>query len=219
MTVDDYIQLITSQYRDKPKFVAVVEAVCQPMVDLSNLEAAYPQDYDLDTAVGVQLDAVGRWVGVSRYLKVPLADVYFSFDDVDLGFDSGVWQGPFDPSTGLTILPDDAYRILIRARIANNHWDGTIPGAYAVWDVLFLPLGVNLFIVDHGDMTMELGVLGGPFDAVTYALITGGYLDLRPSGVLINNYIIDTGPLFGFNKSNDAISGFDIGNWGALVPP
>ncbi|MGC7970039.1 DUF2612 domain-containing protein, partial [Salmonella enterica] len=71
-----------------------------------------PFDFDLDQAIGVQLDAVGEWVGISRNITVPLAGVYFSFDIAGLGFDQGVWKGPFDPDTGLTTLDDDTYRLL-----------------------------------------------------------------------------------------------------------
>lgn len=220
--VTDYTDLITSEHRNRALYPQTIEALVQPSVDLQTMLQQVPALYDLDTAVGVQLDAVGEWVGQSRRLQVPLTGVYFSFDIAGLGFDEGTWQGPFDPSTGLELLPDDSYRTLLRAKIAANVWDGTIPGAYAVWDVLFTPIGVNMFIVDNGDMTMYTGFAGGPFDAVTYELMIGGYLELRPMGVLMLGYIftsVPDAPMFGFDLDNEMIAGFDVGAFATIVIP
>lgn len=133
----DYTGLITSEHASAPNFVAMVGSIAQAFVDVQNQLAAIPSAYDLDVAVGVQLDAVGLWVGVTRNVNTPLTGVYFSLDVAGLGFDQGVWQGPFDPSTGITSLDDDTYRLLIRARIAANHWDGTLEGSAAILALIF----------------------------------------------------------------------------------
>jgi hypothetical protein len=90
--------------------------------------------FDLDQAAGDQLDIIGLWVGVGRRVKTPPIGVYFSLDIVSVGFDQGVWQGPFDPSMGITLLDDDTYRLLIRAKIGANHWDGTLASTKASRD-------------------------------------------------------------------------------------
>ena len=64
--VSNYTALITSEHADKPKFMAMVEAVAQCFVDQQNLLLSVPTAFDLDDAVGVQLDAVGLWVGIGR---------------------------------------------------------------------------------------------------------------------------------------------------------
>src|ERR1039458_1627914 len=132
-----YLRLVTSEHIDKPNFIATLTAVLQPLADVQVRLAGMPGIFDLDVAVGDQEDKTGQWVGISRELQEPLTGVYFSLDTVGLGFDQGTWKGPFDPSTYLTALPDDAYRLLLRAKILNNKWDGTIPGAYAAWAELF----------------------------------------------------------------------------------
>jgi hypothetical protein len=213
--LSDYTSLITSEHQ-QPKFLAMVSLLAQWAVDRRNLLASIPGLYDIDVAVGQQLDRVGEWVGISRNLPLPLTNVYFSFDADGLGFDGGTWKGPFDPTTGLVALPDDQYRILLYAKIAANNWDGTVPGAYTAWNTIFAPLGYSILISDNQDMTMDIVLVGPQPDAVTLALFTGGFLNLRPAGVGINNYYLPSvpdSPVFGFDVETSAISGFDVGGW------
>lgn len=220
--LQDYLNLVTSAYQDKPDFIAALTAVLQPLVDQQALLATIPGLYDLDVAVGEQLDVVGVWVGRSRALREPLQNVYFSFDDALLGFDAGVWQGPYDPVSGLVNLPDDPYRNLLKAVIAANHWDGTIPSAYANWQQVFAGTGYVILIVDNEDMSMDIGVVGAVLDPITLALLRAGFLDLRPDGVLINFYFVPSvvgAPIFGFDISTPMIAGFDTGAWATLYAP
>lgn len=211
----DYTSLITSEHVSKPRFSAMVAAVAQCFADQINVMQSIPAAFDLDTAVGVQLDAIGLWAGLTRQVKTPL-NVYFSLDAANLGFDQGNWQGPFDPATGLTSLDDATFRTLIRAKIAANSWDGTVPGAAAAYANLFTGSGSNIFIQDNQDMTMTVGVSGAIPSALLRALISGGYLHLKPEGVRVNYYFVasvNNTPLFGFDVNNQWIGGLDIGSW------
>ncbi|MGX6999922.1 DUF2612 domain-containing protein [Caballeronia sp. KNU42] len=212
-----YTSLITSQHNVQPNFMATVAALVQPAADLQAVLNSIPALYDLDVAVGVQLDTVGQWVGQTRNLKEPITGVYFSFDTTGLGFDQGTWLGPFDPTSGLVALPDDSYRILLYATIAANSWDGTVPSAYAIWGTLFASLGYEILIQDNQDMTMGIILIGPTPNAVTLALFSGGYLNLRPAGVLIEFYgvqSVQNAPVFGFDAS---LSAFLITSGGQQV--
>jgi len=66
-----YTDLIVSQHR-QPNFVATVEAVTGSLAGLLDLLEEMRRAFDLDTAVGVQLDQVGEWIGRSRRIKTPL---------------------------------------------------------------------------------------------------------------------------------------------------
>ena len=218
MTVQlsQYTSLITSEHQSAPRFMAMVSLLAQWAVDRQNMLASIPGLYDIDDAVGSQLDAVGLWVGASRNLSVPLTDVYFSFDETGLGFDEGTWLGPFDPTTGLTALPDAQYRILLYATIAANNWDGKIPCAYSECNTIFEPLGYSILIQDNQNMTMDIVLVGHTPDAVTLALFLGGYLNLIPAGVGIGYHFVPSlpgVPVFGFDAENSSISGFDVGAW------
>lgn len=211
--VAPYTALVTSEHADKPKFMATIAACLQPLADGIAILNAMPTDFDLDHAVGVQLDIVGQWVGITRNVSTPLTGVYFSFNTAGLGFNEGVLKGPGDPSTGLIALPDDIYVMLLKARIIANQWDGTVPGAYAAWDQLLAPYGYQILIQDNGDMTMTLALANTTINPTFRELFVGSYLDLRPAGVSIKEYLVPSAPapFFGFNVENAAIAGFNTG--------
>ncbi|WP_429496624.1 DUF2612 domain-containing protein [Robbsia andropogonis] len=214
--ISKYTGLITSEHADKPKFMATIAALSQGVVDQMNAIADFPADFDLDDAVGVQLDAVGAWVGISRRVSVPLTGVYFSFDIIGVGWDSGVWQGPFDPDSGISDLDDETYRLLIRGKIAANQWDGTLPGLKSILESAF-GADTKIVVVDNQDMSMDIGVAGNIPSLLFLALLFNGYLHIKPAAVRINSYQVVTvggAALFGFDAETDYISGFDVGAWG-----
>ncbi|MDN7476125.1 DUF2612 domain-containing protein [Burkholderia multivorans] len=218
-SLSDYTALITSEHRDKSRFMAVVGALVQPLVDQMNVLQSMPGKFDLDNAVGVQLDDVGLWVGVSRKIRTPLTGIYFSFDIDGLGFDQGTWKGPFDPDTGLTVLDDDTYRLVIRAKIGANRWDGTLESSAAILNSIF-GADTHVFIEDHQDMSMTIGIAGKVPSAVFLALLAGGYIPLKPEGVRVAYTIVtsvDGAPLFGFDMNSDLVAGFDTGVWGTAL--
>lgn len=217
--VSDYTSLITSEHADKPNFMAMVSAVAGCFVDLQNLLLSVPGGFDLENAVGAQLDDVGLWVGVSRNIQTPLGGVYFSLDVNGLGFDQGVWQGPFDPSQGVTSLDDGTYRLLLKTRIGANHWDGTVETAISILNSIFNS-DTQVFLQDNADMSITIGVVGKAPNAVFNALLTSGYIPLKPSTVRIN-YVFTSAPgapIFGFDVENQYISGLDVGAWSISTP-
>lgn len=213
-----WLDLITSEHNQKPLFMETVRALLQPLADIKYTMELMPEVFDLDTAVGAQLDAVGEWIGVGRNLAVPISDIYFSFDVSGLGFDEGTWKGPFDPANGLVTLPDDAYRTLLKARAVNNRWGGTIEQAYAVWAIVFEGTGTGILIQDLQHMHMLVAITGPVPDALTLALIKGGYINLKPAGVKVDDYLVPAepgAPYFAFDVDNATMAGFDEGYWGA----
>lgn len=188
--ISKYLGRITAQHRDKPLFIAAVTAIVQPLADLGDTIRSLPAKFDLDTAEGEQLDYVGQWIGLTRYVNIPTTGVYFTFDTPGQGWDAGIWFGPGASGSDTTRLGDQQYRLLLQARALNNAWDGSIPQAYELYDTLFAAFGRGLLIHDHGDLTMALELTGDPVDPITAALFEGGYLDVRPAGVEITSYIL-----------------------------
>lgn len=212
-SIDDYTKLITSEHSTKPKFMAMVAAGLQPIVDLQNLMATFNQAFDVEVAVGTQLDVVGQWVGRSRALTVPIDNPYFSLDVDGLGCDEAVWLRPFDPSTHLVQLPDDAYRVLLLAVIGANQWDGTIEGAYGIFSIVFEGFDFQLLINETGTMAISITISGPVINVVIKSLITDGTLITKPAGVHIDGYNTATLPLFAFDANTNVYAGFDLGNW------
>lgn len=187
-----FLDLVIPEHANKPKFMAVVELVAQAFADIQAVADAMPGLFDLDVAVGDQLDKVGQWIGRTRSILIPISDTYFQFDTVGAGWDEGVWFGTGSPTANILELDDQHYRTLLLAVAIANQWDGTIPAAYAAWDRLFGPYGYTVGITDNQDMTMGMILIGPTPDTVTKALFEGGYLSLKPSGVEITSYTYRT---------------------------
>jgi hypothetical protein len=192
-TLNTYLALITSEHNNQPNFMATVAAEVQPFVDLqatlyAMLGLFTPSN---NAAVGDQLDKIGQWVGASRYLAEAL------------------------PPTGITTLGDSDYRTLLQAIIAQNSWDGTVPGMYTIWSSVF-GNSFQVLVQDNQDMTMFVVLLGSTFSVVELALLTNGYFDLRPAGVLMRGYFqpsVPTAPVFGLGIENSSIAGLGVGCW------
>lgn len=214
-TASDYRALVPSQNADKEKFLAVLDALTEASVQLQTMAAQWPQMYDLDTALGVQLDIIGEWVGISRLLPVPVSGVYFEWDGLAaVGWEVGVWQGPFDPSSGLVALNDEDYRRLIRTKILINQWDGSQEQMLAIWNQ-FLPNNRPGIVVDNQDMTISLGFEGGPITGLQLAVLQLGLPLIKPSGVRILEVFsaTDDEPLFFW----DSEPGWDTAYWSILI--
>jgi hypothetical protein len=190
------------------------------LIALQNLYSSIPAEYDLDNAVGSQLDVIGQWVGISRILDSPIKNVYFSFDIPNLGFDNGLWMGPYDPSTGLVNLPDDYYRLVIKAKILNNHWDGTKGQAYNIIQTIFEPYGFLFYIKDNADLTIDFGLLTlNSENSLIVGLLRQGKFNIKPAGIRVGYYesLSEPGRMFSFDLSNDYFGGFDESNWAVLT--
>jgi len=224
MLLQDYLALITSEHRNKPKFMATVEAVLRPVCGVEDLLHELRLAFDLDTAIGQQLDAVGVRVGRSRYVRMPIS-TYFSWDTQGLGWAEGYWKGKYDPASGMTSLPDDLYRQLLYGKVAANAWDGTIPGAYAVWEVAFAGRGGILIIQENQDMSMIVGIAGIVPDEGFVQLLLQGYIPLKPEGVRIAWFALlpggtpEPGPLLAWNCTSDALGGWNSGSWPRKLEP
>lgn len=64
-----YLGLVTSEHRSRPRFMATVAAVTDPLCGLQELLETMRAAFDVDSAVGGQLDRTGEWIGRSRHLR------------------------------------------------------------------------------------------------------------------------------------------------------
>lgn len=180
-----YQDLLTSEYKSTVQFNAWMAAVLSIATDISNCLNSITEAFDLDFAVGAQLDILGQIVGVSRTVN-------------------------FQPSDGVSpVLDDTTYRILLKATIAQNQWDGTIGSLYPIWAQLF-PSG-QITIIDNQNMSATI-LLTGVFSSIIEDLITNGMIVPRPQAV---NYNFSFGerPFLGFDTNDAQISGFDLGHF------
>lgn len=179
----DYLALITSQYRDKTNFIAWLTANLDIVDDISVTISDFDGNYDIDNAVGYQLDVIGMMVGVNRLLTI-------------------------QPSDGSSPLVNDTtYRFLIRAKIAQNKWNGTIPELYNIWNASF-PLN-QIKIEDNQDMTFSILFVSQSYTALERQLIAAGYIMPKPEGVGVTYNFNGTFSFStGSTSETDAAAGF-----------
>lgn len=216
-----YLNLLPAQHRQRPRYTAFMRALLNPLRELDETLETLRRSFDLDAAQGLSLDAVGERVGISRRLALPVENVWFSLDTEGLGLDEGWWQDRWNPEAGMTTLPDDMYRLLIRAKIAANAWDGTVEDAYAVWKIVFEGTGILLLIEEDQRMAMVIGLAGIHANRLLLQSLAQGCLGLKPEGVRLSYYIVssDEGPIFALDAASDTLAGLDEGRWAENVFP
>ncbi|EBL8960621.1 DUF2612 domain-containing protein, partial [Salmonella enterica] len=153
-----YTDLITNYHATKPKFVEHIDLVTRPLTETSAAINGLINAFDIDHATGIQLDILGQWIGLSRVVSQPISGVYFSWDTDGLGYDQGVWQGPYDPDSGYTSLSDETYRIVLKTKTAINNWDGRNDSLPPILDAALDGSGLKMQIVDNQDMTIGIWV-------------------------------------------------------------
>lgn len=185
MDINRYLNLITSEHREQPNFITWLSAPLQIADDTVTMLKEFDSKFDLDLAVGSQLDILGSIVGVERVVN-------------------------FQPTGGISpILDDESYKLVIKAKIAQNQWDGTLPGLTSIWSSIFPT--VAIIVKDNLNMTADVALIGigSTFER---ELTENGYIIPRPEGVKYNYYFTDN-IIFGFDIDNSYYSGFDVGYW------
>ncbi|MCW2485710.1 DUF2612 domain-containing protein [Candidatus Symbiopectobacterium sp. NZEC127] len=214
-----YTELIPNYNATKPLFVQHVDLSTRPLIDVSSQMQALVNAFDIDNAVGDQLDTLGEWIGRSRTVMQPIVGVYFSFDTDNIGYDQGVWQRAFDPDSGFVDLSDEAYRIVLRTKIAINQWDGQNDSLPAILEFATAGSGLSMQIIDNQDMTISVWVFPETsIDSVSreiLAVIRQGYLTVKAAGVFSGEVLYPSvgNQFFGFDIENKYIAGFDAGAW------
>ena len=101
MTLNDYLSLFPGSTREKLRFMAVASAVLQQAMDLQTVVGELNAAFAPATVQGVQLDALGESLGLSR----------------------------LDTTPGTAT--DEVYRDFIQKKLIRWGWDGTnksVPG-------------------------------------------------------------------------------------------
>jgi hypothetical protein len=211
----EYTDLIAGAHVCKPRFTEWLFELTEPLRKARERLAALRSDFDVDTAVGKQLDAVGARIGVSRDLPLTLTGVYFALDDVGgIGLDRGVWKGAYDPVYGMTTLGDDTYRAVIKAKILANHWDGTNGSLPGFLSEALSYFGVPAKVLDLQDlqtMHVALHLTKDTTPPIVWELFSRRIIDVTAAGVSIA--IVNNDPWFGFDYDTASVKGLDSGSW------
>jgi len=122
-------------YQGQPNLASFISALLAQYVDIESNLCAFLDNFDCDTAVGDQLDIIGRLVGLPRTVCNVFRAPPFGFintsgepccnDDV-LGWCEGEWVKDGLQFTDYTFNDDDEYRTFIKAKIISNAFDGSL---------------------------------------------------------------------------------------------
>lgn len=194
-TTSEYLLMVTSQYQNSPKFLdwlTIVIEMCKGSQDC--IEQIY-KDFDIDNAVGAQLDVLGKIIGQSRYLD-------------------------FDPPDGSEAeLTDADFRKVLKLKSFTNYWDGTLGNLYDAWNAVFPDC--ELLIHDNQNMTANISLTGKLTNMIKEMI----YRDLiipRPEGVqyFFTGDAPETAAQFYYDYNdtdNDYRKGYDKGYWDITI--
>lgn len=134
MSYSPDLEKLIYQYQNSPRVRALCEALLAEYGDIAGVIAELRTRLDIETSRGVQLDGIGEIVGRPRPQTVSIDDSEaFAFDGPDPGAGFSATDRPdiggrFVGVNGLIIgaMPDDQYRVLIRATIFANYAKSTL---------------------------------------------------------------------------------------------
>lgn len=213
-----YVNLLIIQYHGKPKARATIELLTRVLL-ANNLFEKIRTAYDIDTAVGKQLDVIGKYVGIDRYYKdTELVDFYALTNYVEVDPDANQKYGFSDYSQAMVPmangtlnyssiiskdfkLTDDDYRVLLKLRIVQNYSNSS---HQSIDESLYRFFGDTIIPDSTGDMKMFY-LIKSPRTEVAKAAVYKNVLP-KPMGVGILYIVNFFNPLFGFATYDGASS-------------
>lgn len=166
-----YAKLLILQYVGKPKAFATIKQTALPFI-MDQLPTQVQDAFNINTAIGVQLDVLGKYAGVTR---------------------TG-----YDLNGNLVILDDANFRSLIKLAIVKNNSGSSLADIQALIHLYFAN---EIFVFDNLNMQMSYLISSsvGSQDLVEL-FVTEGVLP-KPMGVTLSSLVfIPSISLFGFTN-------------------
>lgn len=179
---------IYAQYRTKPKAVAWYQITRKLAAELEDPATAVRVMYNIDTAVGEQLNIIGRIVVVDRTFTGEVAlnpGLFADPDGAEFGDTEAVFAALFVDQDGK--MSDDLYRLVIKAKIIKNNSDATIESILYGMNFL-LPHADVLRVTDGEDMSFSVEFYGSITDLERWALLNAELVP-KPQGVRFNGFL------------------------------
>lgn len=164
-TVDYYKNLLLYQYQNLTKANATIDLLIrQSICDLVPLDVR--DGFNIDTAVGPQLDILGKYIGFSRRVLSQIPRDWFKFGDTTTpllavtGFTA--YDSVVNPTSvflrysmlaeSFTDLDDEEYRLMLKVQIVLNSTDNTLK---SIAEILYAFFGTDLICYDAKDMSIS----------------------------------------------------------------
>lgn len=193
--IEYYTNLLIIQYNKQPKAAATIALFISQLI-ADGIYFDVKAGYNLDTAVGHQLDVLGKYIGVSRFFGAMMFTDYFAFDLYDpepetynesIGFcdysdmaKPGLWMTYDDIVNTTYSLSDADYKLLLKLKILQNNCNHS---NQQIDDGIFEIFGDLLIPQDNYNMTMNYIVDPSIADLINIAYNKG--VLPQPMGVKI----------------------------------
>ena len=182
-----YVDLLIKQYWEQPNAVAEIEAQAVTWEAIRDILLDFDAEFDLDTAIGAQLDIIGKIVGLRR------ADHIEFTDDEEYRF---FLRLQIARNNGSAFMVSD---------------DKT-----SIQDVIQFAFEELAYVIDNKDMTMTL-YIADTFDITRLLLILELGVLPKPQGVRYIVIMYETAGLpFGFSELGQA-DPTDVDTYSELV--
>ena len=187
MILADYTALVTHQHAKATRFMDTLAVFGNQAVQFMDDLDAYIENIDIDTGTGNGLDIIGEYVDRDRAL-IP--------------------GSPID---------DELYRLVLRAKIISNTWDGSLPQLYTMWETVFPTL--KLAIQEWGLLQIAVALLVEAPTQDEKNILRDGQILPKPSGVRMVFIMVlpSDGEMFAWDLDNEYFSGWETGQWGEEI--
>ncbi len=181
---------IYAQYRTKPRAVAWYNIVRSLAAEIESAADAVRIMYEIDTAVGEQLNILGRIVVIDRNYIAPVPMVATQFaastdNPGEFGNDSAMFSAlSIDSDSELT---DELYRLIIKSKIIKNNSDATIESILFGMNFM-LPNAEVLRVTDNEDMSFTVEFYGNITEVERYAVLNSTLVP-KPQGVRFGGFL------------------------------
>lgn len=193
-TVAYYQQLLITQYRILPKASATIALFCNEAL-CNGLPQSLERAFDLDTAIGAQLDIIGNIVGVNRNVYgLDLDHTFFSFiryhDTTPRAGFGRYNENPYPSAiwlryvaSGDTYMTDFEMLTCIQLKIIQNN---IYPSLGNIANTLWNKFGTSIGVVDN--LNMQITYHASAYGAYFSILEIADYLGIlpRPMGVAVS---------------------------------
>lgn len=190
--IEYYIELLIIQYKNKPNARGTISAYITALM-IYQIAIDVRDGYDIDTAVGVQLDILGKYTGVNRVVTgVDFTRTYWGFltyaetpPKIGISGFANYSNNPdvqtrsyYEEGGNVLELTDEEYRLFQRLKIRQNYSNASLKD---IDDLLMALFNGTANVADDGTMNLVYTFSANQTRIVTIANSEG--LIPRPMGV------------------------------------
>lgn len=204
---DEMLNLLLSQFYEKPVIKAIVEVIGEEYEWHTKLKEDLRTKIWPTTAVGKQLDLCGEVADISRTIDGTVSVDYFGFPDHgDNSFGQARFYRYGEPYKGSAVLQDTEYRLAVLSKIAKNNTDGS---RQSTIDSIKRMFNINrVVVVNAGNAKIRVGI-GRIIRKGELELINNLDLIIRGAGIgLVYFFWFNDGKTFGFTRKGRNVGNF-----------